>query len=222
MSDSSWFDRIAHDLRGPLMPLQTAAYLLRSERSTGQLDGQRQQELVEIIERQSRRLGRMIDEIGDWSRAQQQRLLGPRAACELATMIDLAIGAIPGCTVEPRLAPDCAAICVDCDQLRLVQMFKALLEYAQSRGGAAVDVRRDGDTVQVRVIDSGELPDAAVLPALLTQPDPAPHDDGLGLRLLVARAIVEAHGGTLAVEPAASGLVLRCDLPIAAIEGGCS
>lgn len=222
MSDAPWFDRIAHDLRGPLMPLQTAAYLLRSERSAGQLDAQRQQELIEIIERQARRLGRMIDEIGDWSRAQQRRLLGARAPCELATMIDLAIGAIPGCTLEPRLAPDCAGVCVHCDQLRLVQMFKALIEYAQARGGATVDVRRDGGTVQVRVIDSGEAPDATALPVLLDQPDPAPHDEGLGLRLLVAKAIAEAHGGTLVVEPAAAGLVLRCELAIAAVGTDCS
>ena len=36
-----WLDRLAHDLRGPLMPLQTAAYLLRS----GHLEPERQQEL---------------------------------------------------------------------------------------------------------------------------------------------------------------------------------
>ena len=27
-----WLDRVAHDLRGPLTPLQTAAWLLKSER----------------------------------------------------------------------------------------------------------------------------------------------------------------------------------------------
>ena len=32
MNDRSrWFDRIAHDLRGPLSPLQTAAWLLKSD-----------------------------------------------------------------------------------------------------------------------------------------------------------------------------------------------
>jgi signal transduction histidine kinase len=66
-----WLDRIAHDLRGPLMPLQTAAYLLRS----GQLDPVRQAELVDVIDRQTRQLSRMIEELGDWLRASQQRLI---------------------------------------------------------------------------------------------------------------------------------------------------
>ena len=45
-------ERLAHDLRGPLAPLQTAAYLLRN----GQLDDTRQLELYDLIERQTRRL----------------------------------------------------------------------------------------------------------------------------------------------------------------------
>jgi signal transduction histidine kinase len=45
---------------------------------------------------------------------------------------------------------------------------------------------------------------------LLEQPDHAPADEGLGLRLLLARAIVEAHGGSLVAEPTADGLLLRC------------
>ena len=48
-----WLDRLAHDLRGPLTPLQTAAYLLRS----GQVTPERQQELFALIERQTRQLG---------------------------------------------------------------------------------------------------------------------------------------------------------------------
>ena len=30
-NDKPWFDRLAHDLRGPLTSLQTAAYLLRTD-----------------------------------------------------------------------------------------------------------------------------------------------------------------------------------------------
>lgn len=213
MSDAAhWLDRIAHDLRGPLTPLQTAAYLLKS----GELDPQRQHELIDIIDRQTRRLARMIEEFDDWSRAQQQRLLGTREPFDLATTLDCAIGAVPDCMIEPDLAPDCVGLRVDCDQLRLIQAFKSLIQYVHQRDReATVQLSRQGDEVQVYLRDRGEAlaPDAQA--ALLERRDPAPDDDGLGLRLLLARAIVEGHGGTLAIEPSPSGLVLRCSLPVA-------
>lgn len=214
MNDQShWLDRIAHDLRGPLTPLQTAAWLLKSEHQ--HLDAQRQQELLDIIERQSRRLGRMIDEIDDWARMQQQRLLSEAAPYELATMLDLAISAIPSCMIEPQLAPDCIGACIECDQFRLVQAFQILLEHSSARDpDASLLVSRDNDRIEVGLLDRGGALDGIAASRLLEQPDHAPANEGLGLRLLLARAIIEAHGGTLVAEPTADGLLLRCRLRV--------
>ena len=206
-----WLDRVAHDLRGPLTPLQTAAWLLKSERQ--HLDAQREQELLDIIERQSRRLGRMIDEIDDWARVQRQRLLGEAMPCELASMLDLAISAIPGCMIEPRLEPGCAGVCIECDQFRLVQAFQVMIQHSHARDpDASLLLSRDADQVEVRLLDHGGAVDANAASQLLEQPDHAPTDEGLGLRLMLARAIIEAHGGTLVAEPTADGLLLRCRL----------
>jgi signal transduction histidine kinase len=221
MNDSDrWLDRIAHDLRGPLSPLQTAAWLLKGEAG---LDPQRRQELLEIVERQSRRLTRMIDELGDWSRAQQGRLTSLREPCDLLTMIDLAISAIPGCTIEPDVRGDCSTLLVDCDQQRLVQALKTLIEYGAARGTTTVQVAcRDG---QARIdVSCDSIPlERDLIPALLSQPDPAPFDEGLGLRLPLARAIFEAHGGGIdASVDSAGGLHFACRIgtaPCAASDG---
>jgi K+-sensing histidine kinase KdpD len=206
-----WLDRVAHDLRGPLTPLQTAAWLLKSERQ--QLDPQRQQELLDIIERQSRRLGRMIDEIDDWARVQQRRALGEAMPCELTSTLDLAISAIPGCMIEPQLEAGSAGVCVECDQFRLVQAFQALIRHSHARDPeASLLIVRDADQVEVRLVDHAGALDADAASQLLEQPDRAPGDEGLGLRLLLARAIIEAHGGTVVAEPTADGLLLRCRL----------
>lgn len=207
-----WFDRIAHDLRGPLSPLQTAAWLLKSDAEG--LDPERRRELVDIIERQSRRLARMVDELGDWSRAQQDRLLGVREPCTLPHLVDLAIGAIPGCRIEPQVASGCASLQVECDQHRLLQALKSLLEYAIARGGASLSMGCGDGTARIDIVVGSEPLDAEGLRALLEQPDPAPFDEGLGLRLPLARAIIEAHGGTLLAAPDASGQpCLSCTLP---------
>lgn len=212
-----WFDRIAHDLRGPLSPLQTAAWLLKGDAERpdpDHLDPERRRELVEIIERQSRRLARMIDELGDWSRAQQGRLLGVRDTCALPNLVDLAVGAIPGCGIDPRVDEACASLQLDCDQHRLLQALKSLLEYAIAHGGASLSVACGNGVARIDIVAGGVPVDPEALPMLLDAPDPAPFDEGLGLRLPLARAIVEAHGGTLSATGAAAGrLCLSCTLP---------
>jgi signal transduction histidine kinase len=61
-------------------------------------------------------------------------------------------------------------------------------------------------------LSAGERPEV-----LLQEPVPEPHDEGLGLRLLIAGAIAEAHGGTLEIDGEGEDrgdLVLRCALPL--------
>jgi len=211
-----WLDRLAHDLRGPLTPLQTAAYLLKS----GQLEPARQQELFEMIERQTKRLGRMIDEVSDWSRASQGRLLGAQDSYEPAMLLDFAVSSVvPGRRVLPVITDDSGEGRVHGDQLRLVQLLRTLVEYAAARTGGrppTLHLWRDADALRIDVTDDAATPDPAQLATLLDAPMPEPYDEGLGLRLLIARAIAEAHGGALAAEVAPEGgMQLRCTLPLA-------
>lgn len=208
-----WSDRLAHDLKGPLAPLQTAAFLLRS----GSLPPERQRELVDVIDRQTRRLNRMIEELGDWTRAEQQRLVTRRAPCTLALVLDLALGAVPDVATEPEYAGGTGAAEVDGDEPRLVQLFATLLSHARSRDPAhapQVRVEPDGDGVRVSVIDRGPAPDPATLATLFDAPQPAPADEGLGLGLMIAAAIAKAHDGRLDARMGEDGgLRIDCLLP---------
>ena len=211
-----WLGRLAHDLRGPLMPLQTASYLLRS----GQLEPERQQELFLLVERQTQRLARMVDELDDWTRASQHTLLGSREACEPALLLDNATGgARLGSNAAPTIVDETGECYVAGDALRLTQLLRTLLEYAARSRPVQVSMGIADAHVRIDVIDAGATVDSALLAALLEQPMPEPYDEGLGLRLLVARAIAEAHDGTLRADAApGGGLRLRCELPIALQE----
>jgi signal transduction histidine kinase len=212
VNDSSirWLDRLAHDLRGPLTPLQTAAFLLRS----GQVQGERQQELFGVIERQTQQLTRMIDELADWTRMEHSRLLGPLEPCEPALLVDYARG---GSALANTAVVDDASgtVLVACDPVRMTQMLRTLIEYANTQGksAATVELRCEGDRVRIDVRDAGVLPSPDQLALLFEQPQAEPYDEGLGLRLLVARGIAEAHGGTLTALPDNGQLLLRCELP---------
>jgi signal transduction histidine kinase len=211
----SWLDRLAHDLRGPLMPLQTAAYLLRR----GEVDPERQQELLALIERQTRRLAGMIDELGDWSRVLQRTLLLAREPCVPALLLDDAIGA--NALVErfrPDIVDDSGDAQVEGDPVRLTQLLRTLLEFATRLRPARVRMHAVDGELRIEVLDTGATPDAGQLATLLEQPMPEPFDEGLGLRMLIARAIAEAHAGSLEAGVApGGGLRLDCRLPLAAV-----
>jgi signal transduction histidine kinase len=213
-ADVPWLDRLAHDLRGPLSPLQTASYLLQRE----DLDPARRQELLQLLERQSRRMARMLDELEDWARAAQDRLLGAREPCEPALLLDYAlVGAgLAGTPVDD----DGAIAMVDGDPRRLTQLLRILLEFSVARGGPpALRLRSSTGRVAIEATLPGPAPAGDTLPALLGERQAEPFDEGLGLRLLLARRIALAHGGDLFAAIADDRLVLRCELPLAADAG---
>jgi K+-sensing histidine kinase KdpD len=210
LHDDPWLDRLAHDLRGPLAPLQTASYLLQRD----DLEPARRRELLVMVERQARRLGGMIDELNDWTRAAQQRLLGPREHCEPSLLLDHALvgSGLAGTAIEE----DGSLALVDGDPQRLTQLLRTLLEYASARGTVPAVARRSGNgRIRIEVRVPGSAPDPEQLATLLQQPQAEPFDEGLGLRLLVARAIAQAHDGELEAVVEDNRLRLRCDLPLA-------
>lgn len=214
MSEVPFFDRLIHDLKGPLSPLQTAAYLLRRE----ELPVERRSELLDTVERQSRRLGLMIEEAGDWARATSGSLVSRRGECDLSMLLDMSVAGFAGCTIEPQIDPALGDARLLGDESRLQQLVAILLGHALSRDPAAPTLRadRDGPHVRIRVSDTGPALSDVLAAQLFEQPSPEPYDQGLGLRLLIAQSIARSHGGELHALPGATnGLTVECRLPLA-------
>lgn len=206
--DHAWLDRLAHDLRGPLAPLQTATYLLRRD----DLDEERRNELLATLDRQVRRLGAMLDELGDWVRADRGRLLGAREPVEPAMLLDHAlVGAgLAGTPVDD----DGQVVLVDADAQRLTQLLRTLLDFARAHDATpAISLRSGPGRITIRIAVPGAPLDAPE--ALVREPQARPYDEGLGLRLLLAREIARAHGGELLAGADGGALVFRCELPLA-------
>ncbi|RZA20872.1 MAG: HAMP domain-containing histidine kinase [Lysobacteraceae bacterium] len=204
--------RIVHDLRSPLMPLRTAAWLLRSELA----QSPRAHELAGIVERQSARLARMMDELGDWGHVTDTGFALDCRPVDPALALDMAIGAIPGCAIEPHYTEQAKAMQLHADQHRFGQLLDTLIRHAMHRAGdrlPEMEVAADAGQLCIRVRDHGPPLPPAALEALLSQAQ-APFDEGLGLRLLIARRIAEAHGGTLTAEHGVDGgVALACWMP---------
>jgi signal transduction histidine kinase len=209
-ADATWLDRLAHDLRSPLGPMQTASYLLQRD----DLDPARRQELLAMLERQTHRLARMLDELDDWTRVDRGRLLGQRERCELALLLDYALvgSGLAGTPVE-----DAGAIVeVEGDQQRLTQLLRTLLDYSIACGAAPRLALGSGNGyARVEMRMPGPAPGAEALAVLFEQPQPDPFDQGLGLRLMLAREIARAHGGELTAIVDDGALAMRVELPLA-------
>jgi signal transduction histidine kinase len=119
--------------------------------------------------------------------------------------------------VVERLEP---GVVVIGDLLRLTRLFTNLLDNAvrHATDATAVHVATtldDEGTVTVRVSDDG-----GGIPAHLVERVFLPHErggataPGAGLGLAIARGIVDAHGGTIRLEPSARGTTVAVTLPI--------
>jgi diguanylate cyclase len=197
---------VAHELRNPLIPIQTAAGLLNRALSDEPLLAQ----LQAAIKRQVSMVSRLVDDLLDGSRVSAGKFRLECSTVEMTGILSLAIET-SRTAVEARsqsltidLAP--APLMVLGDPLRLGQIFSNLLDNASKytpKGGeislTAVVLER---TVQITVSDNGIGIAADALPNIfeLFMQDAralALYNQGLGIGLAVVRDLVEAHGGTV-------------------------
>ncbi len=200
--DQAMFGRLAHDLRGPLAPLQTAAYLLRQ----GDFEAERVGELLDIIDRQASRLNAMVRELADWHCVEQGRMRAREDVTELAMLLGNACdGLRTPDAINLELDLELEEASVVGDPQRLTQMFSILFAFAVSRsdeGGVRVTGSRVDDVaiLTIRYRPANNEADRGQDGDLFNRPQAAPFDGGLGWRLMIANAIAQAHGGMLMVE----------------------
>ncbi|MFC5571205.1 histidine kinase dimerization/phospho-acceptor domain-containing protein [Lysobacter yangpyeongensis] len=214
MTHPDWFQRVAHDLRDPLSPLQTAVYLLRS----GEISDDDRSRMLELIERQGVRLAGMIDELSDCLRAERGRLLARRTEVDLLVLATLGIARADAAPLQ--FDPDVVALAMLGDDRRLLQLLRILRELRLSPEEvlpAPLFVERRGRTVRLHR-RLACLPDFLEDPArLLDAPLPAALGPGLGLQLPLAASIAREHDGQLRAEADADGRVaLVAELPLLA------
>jgi two-component system, LuxR family, sensor kinase FixL len=123
-----------------------------------------------------------------------------------------------GVHMQLRVARDLPPVSVDALQIEQViinlvrNSAEALTDAGRYDGRVAIEADREGAAaVVIRVRDNGpgldpDVAERAIAPFTTTK------QEGLGLGLSLARSIIEAHGGRLAIESAATGAVVSFTL----------
>lgn len=199
---------ISHDLRSPLTAIATAAGGLRDP----ELDDADQAELVAVVEDETGRLSRLVDDLLDLSRI-EAGAADPRADwCDLREAVSRAAEAVRARrSREVAVSLPADLPLVRADPAQVERVFANLIENAARFSPSGQPVRvtggRGGGSVTVRVIDRGPgIPPsrrARVFEPFYRGDGPA--GGGAGLGLAIARGFVEANGGRITLQTGTPG-----------------
>ncbi|HET8569966.1 MAG TPA: DUF4118 domain-containing protein [Candidatus Limnocylindria bacterium] len=205
-------DAVSHDLRTPLASIIAAVGSLR-QREIRWTEEQRA-ELTRSIEDEARRLDRLVGDLLDLSRIEAGAFTPRKAWYDLGALIDDVVGRLRPVTLGRQvrvLVPDDLPP-IELDYVEIDQVLSNLIENAAkySPPGSEIEIAAavDGQVVRVEVADRGPgVPraDARDVFAPFRRLGRDLRTTGAGLGLAIARRLVEAHGGTIGVEPRSGG-----------------
>lgn len=223
------FGDLAHEIRTPVAVLE--AYVEALEDGVRTLTPS----TAAMLRDQTRRLVRFSEDVAALAKAEESSFSLARSMIDVTSVARRCVAAAQErfgtnnvtlrLTQRQQLPPLWA------DEQRLAQVFGNLLDNALLHtplgGSVELTCARNGDSVIVTVADDGEGIAAEHLPMIFERfyrADTARDREhgGAGLGLAIAKALVEAHGGTISVNSAGpgTGATFTVDLPVTRRHNG--
>ncbi len=195
---------LAHELRNPLASIHNTLGILKRRELPPDMAS-----LRALLERQSSRLLRLVDDLLDVARITQGKIELRKEHIDLnellrnATETDMPQVDDNRHNLKVSLAP--TRLLVDGDPVRLGQVFANLLhnaaKFTPAGGHIEVSARREGDHAVVSIRDDGCGIAAVKLPRVFDLFNQAERSSGnqggIGVGLALARSIVSLHGGDI-------------------------
>jgi signal transduction histidine kinase/ABC-type multidrug transport system ATPase subunit len=201
-----FLSRLSHELRTPLTAIRGYASSLLQPDVTW--DGDSQQRFLDRIAAESARLGRLVDDLLDFSAIESGIMRLQRDWCDIRLVLEAAIGCLP--------PPNAASVSLTCDASlpvvwadhdRMEQVFVNLLSnaFGHNPPGTRVHVTATAEPVNAEVVIAVQDDGRGMPPELAAAPfEPARASNansrksaGAGLGLSIAKGIVQAHGGSI-------------------------
>jgi len=221
----SFVNQVSHELKTPLTNICIYADMLEAEVTQGgQADEQRVKKFTNVVTSESQRLGRLINNVLNFSRAQQQKISVHKSPVSPDDVIKLTID-----NFAPALAEKAIKIETELDAQRVVMLDSELLEqvlnnlisniekYAVDGGLAHIHSEFNDKQTIIHVRDAGR----GIAPALrekIFEPFERGSDSlvegvsGTGIGLSIARDLCRLHGGDLELIDSDKGACFRVSL----------
>jgi two-component system, OmpR family, sensor histidine kinase KdpD len=199
-------DAVTHALRTPLTSIKASVTNLLSQHS---LNEDQKYELLTIINEESDRLNRLVGEAGEMASLDAGEV---ELRTESRNAEDVIAAALEQCQknlgqrqIEVRVPAGLPRVLADVARAReaLVHLIDNANRYSPAGQPIVVSAERSGDFVAISVADRGagidSLEQALIFQKFYRGKDQRYAIEGTGMGLPIAKAIVEAHGGTIGV-----------------------
>ena len=217
---ASVLSAVSHNLRTPLTAIHTAADTLLA--TDIELDAGDRTELLQTVRDETVRLERLVTKVLDLSRIraggftpEPQPVDLPGLVQSIAHRIRLVRSDV---TIRVDVGPDVRIVNVDLTMMEqvLLNLLENAARFAPADSEICVRARRHRDVLALRVVDHGPGVPVAERQRVF---EPFERGDrasgGTGLGLAIVDALVEAQGGTVAVEETeGGGATFRLDVPL--------
>ena len=199
---------LAHELRNPLAPISSGLHVLRLT-----MDPRTSLRTLDIMDRQLRRMTRLIDDLLDISRITTGKILLRLERVLVSTLLEEAAESARAIMnagnhtlkIDVPLDP----LWLNVDPVRMDQVIGNLLnnsaKFSDNGGTITLSASLAGGDVVIQVADTGlGIPEAMLgqVFGIFTQVNRSLDrgQGGLGIGLALVKHLVEMHGGTVAVE----------------------
>jgi len=204
---------VSHELRTPLNAIFGWAKLLRS----GRLDPAAQARALDVIERNTRALAQLIDDLLDMSRVITGNLRLELRETELDAVLEAAVEAVRPTAAAKQLELEVgeqtgAVVLGDPDRLQQIvwNLLANSIKFTPKGGRIEVRISVEDTDAVLTVRDTGVGIDAAFLPHVFERFRQGASSDvrgygGLGIGLALVRHLVELHGGSVGAHSEGQG-----------------
>ena len=215
---------LGHELRNPLGALSSASRLLQDPRA----DADMARRAREVVERQTRHLARLTDDLLDAGRALLGKITLQRGPLDLAAVVGGALSTMraAGRLGAHRVQAELESVWVDGDFARIEQIVVNLVgnavKYTPHGGAITVRVAREGTHAVLSVTDTGAGMPAALVERVFDAFVQGEREldrahGGLGIGLTLVQRLAQLHGGAAKAESAGPGLGSRFSVALPAI-----
>jgi signal transduction histidine kinase len=220
---------LSHELRTPLTAIIGWVRMLRS----GRIDPDRAQRALAGIERSAVMQGQLVDDLLDLSRILAGKMEIDRQPVDLPGLVERTVETVrmeaeaKGLGLATAIDPTVPVVLGDGRRLQqvLTNLLTNAIKFTERGGRVEVSLGHVGDAARLRVADTGQGIEPALLPFVFDRlwqgdTDAQRRHGGLGLGLSIVRHLVALHGGTVTAESPGRGrgATFTVTLPLAGAE----